>query len=118
MQLMVQVNNPHASDLTPSATYTQTAGEEWAEIGIEVKASAASVTYEQEGFQFYLDDNNESSATPVGSQDANMTAPTGENRRLRILLNNTGDAPGTAYRLEYRRVGAGSWKVVGPPPVT
>lgn len=41
-QLMVQVNNPHGSDTTPSGTYTGSF--EWVMQGIEVKASGAAPT--------------------------------------------------------------------------
>lgn len=96
------------TDNTAAASVTSC----WYLLGAAMELVHAAVTREQEGFQFRLDDGSESGATDVGAQDANMTAPTGVNRRLRVLTNATGDAPSEALRLEYRYVGDTDWETV------
>lgn len=67
-----------------------------------------SVTREQEGFRWVNDDGSESASTFAASQDTNITAAAAATRRLRVLVNATGDPPTTAYKLQWR-ISGGSW---------
>lgn len=58
---------------------------------------------EQEAFRARNDDGDEDAATWYDAEDANFTAPLTTNRRLRILLNGTGDAPTIQFRLDYKK---------------
>lgn len=71
-----------------------------------------SYTLEQEGFRFRNDDGSETTATWREAQDINITVPVSTNNRLRILVNATGDAPTTQFRLDYKKSTDGSYKVV------
>jgi hypothetical protein len=56
----------------------------------------------QEGYRFRNDDGDETAATWAASQDSNITAPTGSNRRLRVLVDTEEDLGSTAFQLEYK----------------
>lgn len=93
-----------ASPTTVACECTWTTQNRAAIVACEL-ANLAAVTYEQEGHQFRLDDGSESGASDIGAQDSNITAAIGENRRLRILTDVTGDAGSVAVTLQYRKVG-------------
>jgi len=64
---------------------------------------------EQEGFRFRKDDTDE---TWIIDQDINVTQPTLENKRLRIVTNITNDPPSQAFKLQWRKVGTNTWQDV------
>lgn len=72
-------------------------------IVLEVEGLAGGSTIEQEGYRWRSDDGSESAATWLAAQDTNITQPSETNTRLRMLLNTTGDAASTQYRLDYKR---------------
>lgn len=71
-------------------------------------------TVEQEGFRWRSDDGSQTTATWLAAQDTNIIKQTGQNARLRVLLNSTLNRGTEAYRLEYRQVGTSTWLVIEP----
>lgn len=67
---------------------------------------------ELEGYRWRNDDGSESAATWAAAQDASLTAPSDAVRRLRMLINATGDPLAAGFQLEYRKVGDPTWKAV------
>lgn len=83
---------------------------DWNCTSDKVVASAVSLngvasSTEQEGFRFYDDDANESSATALETQDTNLSRAKNTNTRLRGLSNMTGDRPSESTTVQYRKVG-------------
>ena len=78
--------------------------DEWAAATIACRPGP-TYSYEQEGFQFRLDDGSESGATDIGSQDGYISSNKGTNRRLRILSNATGNPPSHQVTIQFRKVG-------------
>lgn len=70
-------------------------------------------TLEQEGFRWRNDDGTEATATWAAVQDTGLTVPSGQTKRLRVLVNTTGDSASTQYQLEYRKVGETDWSPLG-----
>lgn len=70
-----------------------------------IYASGLGVSYEQEGYQFRLDDGNESGATDIGAQDSDISSAKQVNRRLRILSDVTGDPASEGVTIQFRKVG-------------
>lgn len=100
-QMMASLQRDSGSE-DPGA-FTGIASDAWWAVTFALAPGDAS--YEQEGYQFRLDDGSESGATDIGSQDTNITAPPNQNRRLRVLTDTTGDAPSEGVTFQYRRVG-------------
>jgi hypothetical protein len=75
-----------------------------------VAVSSATPTLEQEGFRFRKDDGSESTATWEANQDTNITVAVSIRKRLRMLVNATGDAASKQFKLQYRKQGAASWR--------
>lgn len=69
---------------------------------------AASATLEQEGFRWYEDNGSESGSSASAAQDTNITAAAGATKRLRMLVNATGDPATTQFKLQWKKSG-GSW---------
>ena len=92
-------------------TYTQN-GSSPNVAGIATYKAATGATLEQEGFRWFNDDGDEDASTAAASQDTNITAPAGETRRIRMLLNATGDPATTQFKLQYRKVGDTPWNDV------
>lgn len=65
-------------------------------------AGGPPVTLEQEGCLWRADDGNETGATGLASQDTSITRASGQNTRLRVLVNATNDPSSTQYQLEYK----------------
>jgi hypothetical protein len=65
-----------------------------------ISVAAAGATLEQEGFRSRNDDGDETTATWDAAQDANIQAPAGTTKRLRFIVNATGDPDATQYQLE------------------
>jgi hypothetical protein len=71
----------------------------------------------QEGFRWRDDDGDETGASWIELQDVQMTGPTGENRRLRVLLDANGNPVQIDPQLEYRVKGSGlPWRKVELEP--
>jgi hypothetical protein len=75
-------------------------------------------TLEQEGFRFRLDDGNETGASWLATQDANISRDKNLNTRLRVLLNATGDLSSTQYQLEYKKSTDSTFVKVEPTNTT
>lgn len=71
-----------------------------------------SVALDQEGYLFRDDDGDEDEASPLASQDANITRAKNKNTRIRFLINATGNPTGKQFQLEYRKKGVGDWMKV------
>lgn len=65
---------------------------------------------EQEGYRWRNDDGSESTATWAANQDTALTGPIGA-KRLRALVNATGDPASTQYQLEWR-LQNGTWRKI------
>jgi len=64
-----------------------------------------SESMEQEGFRWRNDDGSESAATWAENQDVNHSVEKNTHRRLRVLMNATGDYASLQATLQFRRVG-------------
>jgi hypothetical protein len=82
------------------AQATKTTSCNWIWGILAFKSVAAGATLEQEGFRFRNDDGSESAATWLASQETNILAPAGTTKRLRFIVNATGDPAATQYQLE------------------
>lgn len=69
-------------------------------------------TLTQEGYRWRLDDANEAAATWAANQDTGITAPANAVRRLRVLVDTTGDANAAAYRLEYKEANDANYTAI------
>lgn len=74
----------------------------------QLEAAAGSSTLEQEGFRWYEDNGSESTASAAANQDTNITAAAGATKRLRMLVNATGDPATKQFKLQWKKSG-GSW---------
>lgn len=77
----------------------------------------AEVSYEQEGFRWRYDDGDEDGATFSAAQDEPSAASIGITKRLRVLVDVTGNPGSPAaeqFQLQYRRTGSPTeeWKKV------
>ena len=64
--------------------------------------AAATGTVQQHSFRFRDDDANESIATWAALKNVDINLLAGESRRIRFLLDATGDPDETQFQLEYR----------------
>ena len=95
---------------TVETTATMSSGADVYMAGIATfKKAAASATLEQEGFRWFNDDGSESASTAAAAQDTSITAAAGQTRRIRMLLDATGDPATTQYKLQYKLSTDGSW---------
>lgn len=79
--------------------------------GITATGTAISITgvaTTQEGYRWRNDNGSESAATWAADQDAVLSAPLGK-KRIRMLIDATGDPDTAQYQLEYRKVGDTEW---------
>ena len=97
----------------PSEFTMSLGADEWFGASIAIRPGV-TVTYEQEGHQFRLDDDDEVDATDLGAQDSDITSGKETNRRLRILNDATGDPDAHAVTIQFRLVGdpASEWEDV------
>jgi hypothetical protein len=79
---------------------------------IAVEVLGVPAPSDQYGFRARNDDGSETTATWKAAQDAPFTMTPDETFRLRIGVNTTGDPDSTQYKLQYRKVGASSWRDV------
>lgn len=70
---------------------------------------AGGVTLDQEGFRFRNDDGDEAGASWAADQDVGLTAPVDQNKRLRFIVNATGDPGAKAFQLEYKKSTDSQW---------
>ena len=64
-----------------------------------------TTTLEQEGFRWRNDDGSESTANWAENPDTNHTVAKETRRRLRVLINATGDPAAAQFQLEYKEAG-------------
>lgn len=69
----------------------------------------SSATLEQEGYRWRNDDGSESAATWLASQDANIEVAVEVPKRLRVLVNASGDPASKRFKLQYRPTGGDTW---------
>lgn len=79
--------------------------------------AAAATSYDQEGFRWRYDDGDEDGATFSAAQDEPSAASIGITKRLRVLVDVTGNPGSPAaeqFQLQYRRTGSPTeeWKKV------
>jgi|MudIll2142460700_1097286.scaffolds.fasta_scaffold19192_2 hypothetical protein len=73
---------------------------------------AAAQTLEQEGYRWRSDDGNETGATWLANQDANITQAIDTNTRLRMLVNSTGNPDAAQFQLEWKLSTDSVWRKV------
>jgi len=66
----------------------------------------------QEGYRWRLDDGTETTATWAANQDTGIVAPANSVRRLRLVLDTSGDANAANYQLEYKEANAANWTAI------
>lgn len=69
----------------------------------------STVTLDQEGFLFRADDGDEDGASPLASQDVDITRGKELNTRLRVLVDASGDPVSKDFQLEYKKQGNNDW---------
>jgi hypothetical protein len=72
----------------------------------------ASAGLEQEGYRFRYDNGDEDEATWAEAQDTNITAPKNVNKRLRFIINTTGDQTAKQIQLECKKSTEPTYKKV------
>jgi hypothetical protein len=101
-----------AANLSPTFQYSSAnEPEEWTIIAVALKATVAGPSPpSQIGFIFRNDNGSESGATSMAAQGTNISAPTGQNVRLRMQIDNNGVAlPAENFQLEWQRNNSGIW---------
>lgn len=83
----------------------------WNSCGIALKPLASS-TLEQEGYRWRNDDGDETTATWNMAQDNEGTFTANSSKRLRVIVDATGDPAAIAPQLEYRKIGDSVWRKV------
>ena len=63
-------------------------------------------------FRWRMDDGNEDGATWAQAESANITVPAGDVRRLRFLVDTSGDTASVTYQLEMKEANDATWRVV------
>jgi hypothetical protein len=81
-------------------------------VRIDDVGGGPTLSITQEGYRWRLDDGNQANATWAASQDTGITAPANTTRRLRVLLDTSGDANATTYQLEYKEANDANWTKV------
>lgn len=64
----------------------------------------------QEGYRFRDNDGDESAATFLGTQDVAYQGSSGAIRRLRFVINSTGDPASQQFQIEWRWAGGSTWR--------
>ena len=83
------------------------ASAQWVYALLEIKDGVG--TLEQSAFRFRNDDGSETTATWAAAENTNATIPNNTLKRLRTILNATGDLTGIQYQVEYS-VNDGPWR--------
>lgn len=68
-----------------------------------------TATLDQKSFRWRNDDGTESSATWAATQEADFMAPAGSQKRLRMVLDGSGDPAAANYLLEGKKSTDGTW---------
>lgn len=97
---------------TGSLAYADGPSISWGAPVLIVPGVGVVLTQTQEGFRFFNDDGSESASTGLAVQDANASLAVDTPTRLRMLIDATGNPASSEYKLQYRKVGAASWKNV------
>jgi hypothetical protein len=61
-----------------------------------------AATLTQEGYRWRIDDGDQANATWAVAQDTGITAPANTVRRLRVIIDSSGDANAAQFQLEYK----------------
>lgn len=86
---------------------------DWAMVVAALAPSGAvTSTREQVRFIFRNDNGSQGAASMISPANVNITRAKGTNTRLRFAVTTTGDAPSSAYQIEYRKVGDTTWNVI------
>ena len=70
------------------------------------------VVYELEGFRWRNDNGNEAAATPAADQDVSVSLPTGQTKRLRVLVDTLGTPATPVFTLQYKLTTDSEWSTV------
>jgi hypothetical protein len=89
-----------ASAGTYNPTWT-TGSFAWSAVQVAYKGVSGSGT--QAGYRWRADDGDEAAASWLAAEEADITAPTASNVRLRLLIDSAGDLPASAYQVEYKK---------------
>lgn len=84
----------------------------YASIGMPIVAAGGTITREQEGFRWGVDDGNEAAHTWEANEDTSITIADNQARLLRALVNATGDPASAAYTLRAQKNGSGGYVAV------
>jgi hypothetical protein len=99
-QWAYQIGNTYA---TPTnLTLTTENGTALASMIITYTEGGGTATLTQEGYRWRLDDGDQANATWAVAQDTGITAPANTVRRLRVLIDTSGDANAALFQLEYK----------------
>lgn len=104
-----ELTSPNTSSTAQNGLFVAVANP-WAARVVSFAPATVTLTLEQEGYRWRNDDGSETTATWKAAQDTNVTVVPDQIARLRMILNTTGDAPNETYKLQYRKVGASSWR--------
>jgi len=75
-------------------------------------ATGVRPPFEQEGYRWRKDDGDEDAATWEAAQDTPVTLPVSTTKRLRFIVNASGDQAAKSFKLQYRKQGVASWRDV------
>lgn len=73
---------------------------------------AAPVTLTQAAYRWRNDDGSESTATGAAAQNTDISVARSLTRRLRVMVQATGNPTAKAFKLQYRKVGGSTWSDV------
>lgn len=96
------------ADNDTSAAVTWSAAGALHSIAIEIAAAAATLT--QARSQWRNDDGSETTATWAAAEDADISVAALTAKRLRVQVAATGDPSAKSFKLQYRKVGDGTWR--------
>lgn len=78
------------------------------QLSIYLTYTAAALT--QSRFRFRNDDGSETTATWAAAEDADISVAALTAKRLRVQVAATGDPSAKSFKLQYRKVGDGTWR--------
>lgn len=78
--------------------------------GIALEIAAAPATLTQARSRFRADDGSETTATWAAAEDADISVAALTAKRLRVQVAATGDPSAKSFKLQYRKVGDGTWR--------
>lgn len=77
---------------------------------IALRPAVAAATLDQERFRWRNDDGSETTATWAAAEGADITVAALTPKRLRVQIAATGDPAAKSFKLQYRKVGDGTWR--------